>query len=154
MPTPSGYPDKATENGYKNRNPEQDLELLDDAARPDDEPPKLAASIAAEEIYEASRTICHRPPSSMTPAELYELLGNLQGGYGHIASEALEHISSATRGMPDRLRLTHDEDGDPNQALFSASELLLQASAKARELGDLLNAAQSAVASVGHKPST
>lgn len=137
----------------KDRHPEQDFELLSDA-QTDDDSPQLAANIAADEIYEASRTICHRPPAEMTPFELYRMLGDLKGGYGFIASQALDHISTAAQSMPDRLRLTHDDGDDPNRAVLEASRLVARASAKAEELGDLLDAAQTAVGRVGYEKST
>lgn len=108
----------------------------------------------AETIYDTSRAICHAAPQQVTPPQLYDILGNLDSGYGHLASQVLDHIARAAAETARQVPLTHDAGDDPAQALREAVDLIQQASAKANEVGQLLSAAQHAIAQVGYQPTT
>ncbi|WP_153505356.1 hypothetical protein [Cumulibacter manganitolerans] len=104
-------------------------------------------------ITDTGRAICTDPPQLLAPAALYTILATLKDGYGHIASEALTRIARAAAEAPQQLELTNDNGrAHPELEIRDAVTLIQQASMKAAEIGDLLDAAQNVIAGTGHRP--
>jgi len=102
--------------------------------------------VAAEAIRAINHLTGHGPIPAPT---LYRILGDLKR-VGHLLPQALDQLG---RGL--RLSLTvldvYDHRRDPAESVEDAVRHLDQAAAAARQLGVLLEAAQSAIADQGHR---
>lgn len=106
----------------------------------------------ADAAYDALRAVGRMTISRPVPApEAYKLLGNLKNACGYFAAQALGQIA---RGLV-RSQSTHDvyedDGGDPAERAQAAARWLLEAAEKAREIGELLEDAQSAIAGQGYR---
>lgn len=105
----------------------------------------------ADDAYESIRAINHRgaPP---TPAPVvYGVLGNLKtaGGYG--LQQALSQLAIALEGSLETFDVYDQPGEDPAESVQAATESIRQAATLAGQIGVLLDAAQSAIASQGYR---
>ena len=94
------------------------------------------------------RAINHLTDHGPIPAPtLYGVLGELKG-IGHLLPQALSQLA---RGLQKLLELYQVYDArDPVDSVLEATLLLNQATRKAAELGELLEAAQAAISEQGY----
>lgn len=103
-----------------------------------------------ELAYEAIRAINHLTGHGPIPAPTaYQILGDLKG-VGHLLPQALEQLC---RGLQASLTAydVYDHRHDPAQSVMDAVALLVRASRKTADLGQLLEDAQAAIAEQGYR---
>jgi len=100
--------------------------------------------------YEAIRAINHLTGHGPIPAPtVYRILRDLKG-VGHLLPQALEQLC---RGMQASLTAfdVYDRRREPAESVSDAVALLVRASRKATDLGQLLEDAQAAIADQGYR---
>ncbi len=105
-----------------------------------------------ELAYESLRAINHLTGHGPIPAPIvYRILGELKG-IGHLLPQACAQLA---RGLEESLHAldVYDHRREPVESVTEAVPLLNQALRKATELGELLEAAQTAIAEQGYHPS-
>lgn len=103
-----------------------------------------------EVAHEAIRAINHPTGHGSIPAPtVYRILGDLKG-VGHLLPQALEQLC---RGLQASLAAfdVYDHRRDPAESVTDAVALLVRASRKAADLGQLLEDAQAAIAEQGYR---
>lgn len=103
-----------------------------------------------ELTYESLRALNHLTGHGPIPAPtLYRILGDLKG-IGHLLPQACAQLA---RGLEESLHVldVYDHRTDPGESVTEAVLLLNQALRTATELGDLLEAAQAAIAEQGYR---
>lgn len=103
-----------------------------------------------ELTYESLRALNHLTAHGPIPAPtVYRILGELKG-IGHLLPQACAQLA---RGLQESLQVldVYDQRREPGESVTEAVLLLNQALGKATELGDLLGAAQAAIAEQGHR---
>lgn len=118
--------------------------------------PDPALVHAAEDSYEAIRTINHQLLGSSNPAPLvYELLGNLKHSAGHGLEQVLHQLASGLSNSLTAFNVYEDDEAtDPAESVTRASDALIEAASLAARIGDLLGIAQSAIAGQGYHADT
>ncbi len=105
-----------------------------------------------ELAYESLRAINHLTGHGPIPAPtLYRILGELKG-IGHLLPQACAQLA---RGLEESLHVldVYDHRREPGESVTEAVLLLNQALRQATELGELLEAAQAAIAEQGYRTS-
>lgn len=103
-----------------------------------------------EVAHEAIRAINHLTGHGPIPAPtVYRILGDLKG-VGHLLPQALEQLC---RGLQASLATfdVYDHRRDPAESVMDAVALLVRASRKAADLGQLLEDAQAAISEQGNR---
>lgn len=103
-----------------------------------------------ELTYESLRALNHLTGHGPIPAPtLYRILGELKG-IGHLLPQACAQLA---RGLEESLQAldVYDHRREPGESVTEAVMLLNQALSKATELGELLEAAQAAIAEQGYR---
>lgn len=103
-----------------------------------------------ELTYESLRALNHLTGHGPIPAPtLYRILGELKG-IGYLLPQACSQLA---RGLEESLQAldVYDHRREPGESVTEAVMLLNQALRKATELGDLLEAAQAAIAEQGYR---
>ncbi len=106
-----------------------------------------------EMAYESIRAINHLTGhGDVIPAPtLYGILGELKG-VGHLLPQAFEQLARGLQASLMELEVTEDDPSrDPRDSVAQAGALLDQAAALARDLGVVLEAAQSVIAGQGYR---
>ena len=105
-----------------------------------------------ELTHESLRAINHLTSHGPIPAPtLYRVLGELKG-IGHLLPQACAQLA---RGLKESLHSldVYDHRREPGESVIEAVLLLNLALRKATELGELLEAAQAAIAEQGYRTS-
>lgn len=105
----------------------------------------------ADDAYESIRSINHETNSTRSlPAPLvYSVLGNLKM-VGHSLPQALNQLAAGL-GKSLNTHNVYDKEGqDPVQSVATATDHLTRAAALAKQLGEELEKAQSAIAWQGY----
>jgi hypothetical protein len=104
-----------------------------------------------EMAYESIRAINHLTNTSLpVPAPvLYDVLGNLKG-VGYLLPQALVQLGN---GLERSLSVydVYDHAREPRVSVATAQRLLVEAATKARDLGALLEEAQTTINSQGYR---
>ena len=103
-----------------------------------------------EVAYESIRAINHLTSHRPIPAPTaYRILGELKG-IGHLLPQACAQLA---RGLEESLHVldVYDHRREPGESATEAVMLLNQTLRTATELGDLLEAAQAAIAEQGYR---
>ena len=103
-----------------------------------------------ELAYESRRALNHLTGHGPIPAPtLYRILGELKG-IGHLLPQACAQLA---RGLEESLQAldVYDHRREPGESVTEAVLLLNQTLRTATELGDLLEAAQAAIAEQGYR---
>ena len=104
----------------------------------------------AEVAFESIRAINHLTLHGPIPAPTaYRILGDLKG-VGHLLPQAMEQLA---RGLQASLEAfdVYDRRREPAESVSDAVALLVRASRKATDLGQLLEDAQAAIADQGYR---
>jgi hypothetical protein len=80
---------------------------------------------------------------------VYRTLGNLKG-VGHLLPQALQQLGAGLTRSLSEYDVYEDDGADPAESVALARGLLTRAAAKAAELGELLEQAQSAINRQGY----
>jgi hypothetical protein len=103
-----------------------------------------------EAAHESVRAINHLTSNGLPiPAPvLYDVLGNLKG-VGHLLPQALGQLAAGLVASLDAFDV-YDHNGEPSESVAEAREAMLAAAEHAKQLGDHLEHAQSAINSQGY----
>lgn len=104
----------------------------------------------ADNVYEAMRTIAHLTWATHPAPEVYQILGNLK----NLGSFMPQISTQLAQGLVKSLQeydVYEYEGKDPAASVALAGEHLALAATLARQMGDELNKAQSAIAGQGYR---
>lgn len=104
----------------------------------------------ADDAYEAVRAINHLTMRTIPAPAAYGLLGNLKG-VGYLLPQALEQIGQGLSASLTEYDVYEDDGADPAVNVEAARRYLREAADYAKEIGRLLDRAQSAIAQQGHR---
>lgn len=108
----------------------------------------------ATAIYDATRAINHATifrPDGLPAPVVYTVLGNLKSGSGFGLEQALRQLASGLKESLEHYDVYEDDGRDPAQSVATATEALNEAAACASKIGELLSAAQNAIAGQGFR---
>lgn len=104
----------------------------------------------AEEVYQATRSMCHEPAGALPAPTLYEILGSLYAG-AHALPQALDQMAYGLKRSLTEYEVTeYDEGKNPTESVLKATGHLSRAGELAAELGRELEAAQLAINGQGY----
>lgn len=103
----------------------------------------------SEFVHEGARFVCH-VRAGMVPT-VYTILGNFYSGASSM-KDALDYLRGDLDHAVARDDVYHANGGDPKADVEEAKAYLREAAYLADELNAKLQAAQQAIASVGHDP--